>query len=444
MKIYQIPINKLLLPDYIIECLKKLKWLESNEKSIKFFQDDFILVLYGVRGSTAFSGPHHIRYGSNTTAYQIWSPKFPQDVLYLGDGGSGILEIDKYIMKKLFSNGINPFTSSQQEVARVISKINNLYTHYHYDHLHMGAPLAAIFNSNTISKTIIGGDNPKLQFTKTFKRPAFPRDFGEIQASYSFQEIHDPRASIIIFTPNGQFRVMSTSDFNNFISSGKPQIKHNKIFYNIEECMIVRCYVTDHPDPCISYRYENYDSSGEITMAVTFMTDHEIRETDDRNSYFLKHVNNSNVVYFDGQYTNDNFIPGFGHGRVEVIGKTAVKLHLENIIIGHHDPQRKDDEIDQMVECAKDCYEKENEDDKHIRFVGAADRMMVFVPGKERKRDGVVFGRMNLDKGQEYIDDIGPQSFVVSKYHGFDLTQTYMLDDLTTSFGGAKTGTVPG
>ena len=435
MKIINAPLEKILLPNYILECIKKIDWIKSDSENIQFYQDDFIVILYGVRGSTAFSGPSHFRYGSNTTCYQIWSPKLPMDILYLGDGGSGVLEIDKEIMSKLFKKNINPITATQQEVSSVISAIINTYTHYHYDHLHMGAPLSGIFNANSIPKKIIGADNPKSQFTKTFKRPSFPRDFGEIQAAYSFHEIQDPRASVLIFTPDGDFRVMTSSEFNSYLSDGKPQIKHNKIFYNIEDCIITRCYSADHPDPCSSFRYENYDKDGKLINAFTFMTDHEIRETDDRNSYFLNHVNNSDAVYFDGQYTNDNFIPGFGHGRVEVIGKTAAKLNIKNVLMGHHDPKRKDDEIDKMVELAKENYEKERgeniTEENRSRIIAAADRMMLFIPSKERGRKGIIFGRMNLEKGKEVYDEVGSQSSVISEYKSFDLTQVYQIDDYT-------------
>jgi phosphoribosyl 1,2-cyclic phosphodiesterase len=405
MKTYKINTSEILMPSYIAECLKKIEWMDHDEESISFYQDDFIMVIYGARGSTAFSGPHHIRYGSNTTSYQIWSPKLPTNMLYLGDGGSGILEIDKAVIDQCFKSGVNPFTANQKEVSKIISGVINTYTHYHYDHLHMGAPLSALFNANSIPKHIIGGDNPKKQFTKTFKRPAFPRDFGEVQASFIFHEITDPRSSVLIFTPNGEYRIMSTSDFNSFLQDGKPQIKHNRVFYNLDDCLVVRCYSADHPDPCISYRYENYNQDGELVMAVAFMTDHEIRETDDRNTYFMNHINNTDAVYFDGQYTNENFIPGFGHGRVEIIGKTAAKMNLKNILIGHHDPKRKDDEIDEMC----------------------------FIPSKQRQRKGVVFGRMNFEKGTHEIeDDIGSQSSVVSLYKSFDLTQTYQVEDYTT------------
>lgn len=437
MKTTTVPAGKILLPAYILSCLEKLDWLEKSPEGFHFYNDDFIVVLYGVRGSTAFSGPDHIRYGSNTTSYQIWSPKLPTNILYLGDGGSGVLEADKAVMHRLFAHGINPFTATTGEVSDILAAVINTYTHYHYDHLHTGAPLAGLFNANSIPKRIIGGDNPRSQFVKTFKRPAFPRDFGEVQAAYSFHDIADPRSSVLIFTPNGEYRVMSSSDFASFISSGKPQIRHNKVFYDLEDCLVVRCYAADHPDPCISYRYENYNSQGEVVMAFTFMTDHEIRETDDRNSYFINHVNDSDVVYFDGQYTAANFIPGFGHGRVEIIGETAARMNLRNVLIGHHDPKRTDSEIDAMVELAQQHYREARAaaglDPGETRIVGASDRIMVFIPSRERGRKGVVFGRMDLHKDQQTVDGIGPQATVLSQYKSFDLTQTYRLDDYTTA-----------
>jgi hypothetical protein len=444
MRTVNIPINRILMPEYVIECLAKLDWMQGDLETMRFHHDDFIIILYGVRGSTAFCGPRHIRYGSNTTAYQIWSPKLPLDILYLGDGGSGILEIDKVIINKLAMNGINPFISNYREVSSIISQIINTYTHYHYDHLHMGAPLTGIFNANSIPKQIIGGNNPRSQFAKTFKRPMFPRDFGEIQGAFSFHHIHDPRSSVIIFTPEGEYRVTSTSDFDSLLMARRQHIRQNKLFSDLDDCIVVKCHSTDHPDPCVSYRYENYDSAGKCVTAVTFLTDHEIRQTDYRNTYFLNHVKNSDAVYFDGQYTNDDFLPGFGHGRVEIIGEIAARLGLRNIVIGHHDPKRTDEEIDAMVALAQEKYEPLSEEARNsreptkARIIGASDRIMFFVPSRERQRKGIVFGRMEFHKGIEHVDDIGPQSSVVYQYKSYDLTQAYQLEDFTTEIGSAQ------
>lgn len=437
MRTHRISQDSILLPPYVLETLKTLPWLANSDGNFEFYHDDFIVVLYGVRGSTAFSGPSTIRYGANTSCYQIWSPKLPQNNLYLGDGGSGVLEIDDVIIKQLFSKKVNPFNASREEVAPHLGCVINTYSHYHYDHLHLGAPLAGIFHANGISKLIIGGDNPKSQFTKTFKRPAFPRDFGEIQAAYNFHNIEDPRSAVLVFTPNGDFREMTSSEFQTYLTQKNPQIRHQKTFFNLEDCVVVRLYNADHPDPCISFRYENYDQEGKMVSSFVYMTDHEIRETDDKNAYFQKHISGADVVYMDGQYTEKNFVPGFGHGRVEIIGQIAAKLGLPNVLIGHHDPKRTDTQIDTMIGLANQSYQEAlgaqgKSPDTHSRIVGASDRMLVFIPSPERKRKGVVFGRMNVEQGHEDLKDaIGPQASVQGNYQTFDLTQVYKLDDLT-------------
>jgi len=121
---------------------------------------------------------------------------------------------------------------------------------------------------------------------------------------------------------------------------------------------------------------------------------------------------------------------------VEIIGETAAKMNLNNVLIGHHDPKRTDDEIDEMVKVAQQHYEgalpEASENPEKSRIVAGADRMMLFIPSKERNRKGIVYGRMNLHKGVECSDEIGLQSSVVSQYKSFDLTQTYNLDDCTT------------
>ncbi|MBN8218189.1 MAG: hypothetical protein J0L75_16220 [Spirochaetes bacterium] len=200
---------------------------------------------------------------------------------------------------------------------------------------------------------------------------------------------------------------------------------------------MVRLYNADHPDPCISYRYENYDHSGRLVNAFVMVTDHEIRETDDRNAYFTRHVKDADVVYFDAQYNEKNFVPGFGHGRVEIVGAMAATLGLKNVLLGHHDPKRTDDQIDAMVEEAHAAYQARLADrGGDCRIVGASDRMMIFIPGASRGRRGVVFGRMNIDRGDATLtDDIGDQSTVVSRYQSFDLTQVYRLEDHTKQSG---------
>jgi len=426
-------ISSILLPPYIIDALKSIEWMNFSEdgEQIEFYPDDIILITYGTRGSTPFSGPECLRYGGNTTSYQIYSPKLPDNVLYLGDGGSGILEVDKAIIKKCFAQGINPFTDPKEKVAHIISDIINTYTHYHYDHLHTGAPLAGLFHADTVRKMVIGGWGPRRMFQNVFKRPIFPRDFSEIEASYSFYEIKDVRSSVIIFLPNGDFREMGISEFKNLLKQSMPQVKHKKVSHHLSDCLVAKCFPTAHPDPCISFRYESYDECNRLLSCITFMTDHDIRDTDFRENYFREQVKGCDVLYIDGQYEESNYVPGFGHGRVELIGNMAKQLELTNVAIGHHDPTREDKQIDAMVELAKEANKGGAVETK---FFGASDRMMMFSPGKSRGRKGIVIGKMDLYINGTVENGVGLSSEIKGKYGCHDLTNNYNLEDPTRKF----------
>lgn len=418
MSIINKKVKNLLLPEYITNSLSDINWINTKkdsdgDESIEFYANDLIMITYGTRGSTPFSSPECLRYGGNTTSYQIFSPKLKENYLYLGDGGSGILEIDKAVINKCFSQGVNPFTDSKEKVSSVIAEIINTYTHYHYDHLHTGAPLTGLFHSMAIRKMIIGGWAPRRVFQSVFKRPVFPRDFSEMDASYAFYEIKDVRSSVLIFLGNGDFKEMGRSEFQNLLRQNTPQIKHKKIGHDLANCVVVKCFPTAHPDPCISYRYENYNKNNEVVSCITFMSDHEIRNTDYRETYFKEQVAGSDALYIDGQYEEKNYIPGFGHGRVELIGDMAQKLKIPHVAIGHHAPTREDRQIDEMMVLAN----KSNEDSEFkSNLFGASDRMMLFVPAKERGLTGAVIGKMKLTVNNE----------------GTDLTTTYSLDDHTS------------
>lgn len=435
MKLIRKNTNKLLLPDYIIKCLSEIDWVNVNEGSdgenvIEFYDNDLLMITYGTRGSTPFSGPECLRYGGNTTSYQIYSPKLPSNYLYIGDGGSGILEIDKAIIKKCFSQGINPFVDSKEKVANVVTEVVNTYTHYHYDHLHTGAPLAGLFHSLVVRKMIIGGWGPRRMFQNVFKRPIFPRDFSEMNASYAFYQIKDPRSSVIIFLPDGDFKEMGCSEFKNLLKQNVPQIKHNKVSHDLANCVVVKCFPTCHPDPCISYRYETYNHDNQIVSSITFMTDHDIRDTDYRETYFRDQVAGCDALYIDGQYENKNYIPGFGHGRVELIGEMAQKLKVPNVAIGHHDPTREDNQIDAMIELAKAANES-SDSDFRSNILGASDRMLIFVPAKERGRKGIVIGKMDLKIGRKVEANL--TSELEGTYAYTDLTSGYSVHDHTST-----------
>ncbi len=391
--------KNIFLPDYIIDTLSNIKYIEHDKESITFYPNDIVVVFYGTRGSTSYSGREYMKYGSNTTSYQIFSPKLPVNQLYIGDGGSGVLEVSQMVINKCFAGGINPFADTKPKVAGMLKRVVNLYSHYHYDHLHMGSTLAGIFHANPVEKLIVGHDNPKLHFKNTFKHPIFPRDFSEIESAYKFFPIEDIRSTVLILLPNGDVKYIGVSMFDELITQEEPVIEDKKDSYKLDECLVVRCYPARHPDECVSYRYENYDKNGTLNTSFVFLTDHEIMDIDAKEQYFVKQVVDSDCLYIDGQYVEKDYKAGFGHGRVEVILDVAKALKVKNLLIGHHDPGRKDAELDKIIREANAKFKKKfkEEEAKDYTLIGAMDKMMLFIPDKQREHKDIIVSWMQYD-----------------------------------------------
>lgn len=387
------------LPNYIIDTLSKIKYIEHDKESITLYPNDLIIVFYGTRGSTSYSGRDYMKYGSNTTSYQVFSPKLPQNHIYIGDGGSGVLELSQMVINKCFAGGVNPFADTKLKTAEMLKRVVNLYSHYHYDHLHMGATLAGIFHANPVEKLIVGHDNPRLHFQNTFKHPIFPRDFSEIESAYNFFPIEDIRSTVLILLPNGDIKYMGVSIFDELLTQEEPLIEDKNKNYKLDECLIVRCYPARHPDNCVSYRYENYNNKGKLITSFVFLTDHEIMDIDAKEQYFVKHIINTDCLYIDGQYTEKDYKPGFGHGRVEVILDMAKALKVNNLVIGHHDPGRKDADLDNIIKEANINFKKKFKEDeaKKYTLIGAMDKMMLFIPDKNRGHKDIIVSWMQYD-----------------------------------------------
>lgn len=432
MKLINIRKDKLLLPKYIIDCISNIKWIDSDDEKITFYPNDLVVIYYGTRGSTSYSSYKHIIHGANTTNHQLFSPKLPTNILYLQDGGSGILEISNVVVGICFSKGVDPFKKKNEDkVQEIIKSVILLITHYHLDHLDFGIPFGGLFHAPTIYKYIIGYGKPRDRFKETFKHPSFPVDFREIKSHYNFNDIDDIRSIIIIYLPNGEFKMMDVSDFDDLISDKNPQIRHKNVSYNLDSCIPVKCWETNHPDPTISYRYENYNNDGSLQNSLVTLTDHELIREDAKNVYFQRHLQNTNFLYIDGQYSKADYMSGFGHGRVEIIAEIVKEFDLKNVAIGHHNPTRTDDEIGKMIKNANDIRKLIGGSDD-IKIFGASDRMSIVIPDPIRGRKGIVVGRMSLEKGEPIKDLIGEQNTVVENYKNFDLTETYKIEDRTS------------
>ena len=196
-------------------------------------------------------------------------------------------------------------------------------------------------------------------------------------------------------------------------------------------------------------RFETYDESGKLMNSMGFMTDHEIMEEDALNWDFKAHTMGTDYIYIDGQYDNDDFISGFGHGRTPMIGRVGAKLGWQNVGIGHHNPTDSDTRIDIKVneaniermkilkELAKNKDSKDNIDENiSLPYFGVMDRMAIIIPDKNRGLKGIVICRTNVIPGETIQDSIGDKNTIKQVYDSFDFTkhftEEYIIEDRTS------------
>lgn len=234
--------------------------------------------------------------GGNTACVEIRADK---KILIL-DMGSGIKNLGKALMR-----ATPPKTRLELHI---------LVSHTHWDHI-MGFPFftPAYLPSVTLN---FYHCHPNL------------RERLEMQQDYRFFPV----------------RLDQMAAQKNFI-----QLEHNGEFTlgNI----IIKNIPLNHPGGSFAYRIEYEGKS------VVYATDSEFKKVDSQsNQNFLQFFHNADLLIFDAQYTFEEAIhkEDWGHSSALIALEMAVRAGVKHLILFHHDPDRTDEEIEEMLERALD------------------------------------------------------------------------------------------
>jgi GAF domain len=74
---------------------------------------------------------------------------------------------------------------------------------------------------------------------------------------------------------------------------------------------------------------------------------------------------------------------GWGHGSIEYVTDIAIAADVKQLVIFHHDPQRTDDQVEELVELAQKRAENAG---SSLKILAAADRAEFCLPKKEGTR----------------------------------------------------------
>lgn len=276
---------------------------------------------WGVRGSIPCPGPHTVKYGGNTPCIEVRFEDTGR--LMIIDAGSGIRELGLHMMAHDLPKG--PINT---EI---------FLTHTHWDHI-MGFPF---FTPIYVPRTTI-----KIYGPVTYEDEPLEKIVGG-QLSYRY-------------FPVRQAELASRIEYI--------ALKEQRL--DLGDGIKVTTKYLNHPVLCLGYRFE----VGEKTLCTAFDTEpfrnvfstspddpsydeavamegeQVAREENQRISEFFK---GADLLVYDAQYTEKEYEAskrGWGHSPMEYAIATAVQAGVRRLALFHHEPVRKDGDIDDLAD----------------------------------------------------------------------------------------------
>ncbi|TWI89442.1 phosphoribosyl 1,2-cyclic phosphodiesterase [Roseibium hamelinense] len=259
--------------------------------------DQFYLKCWGARGSTPTPGASTLRYGGETTCFEIRAG----DSLVMVDCGSGARNLGFEICD-----------------ATPI-KFDLLFTHTHLDHI-CGLP---------------------------FFKPAFHPNY-QVNAWAGHFEDNSTSLSDIVS------RIMSPPIFPlaakslkglSFLTfeAGQPLPR--------DDGLVIHTMRLNHPGGACGYRLEFNGKS------ICIITDHE-HGNPEVDAALPDFVRNADIMIYDAMFTDDEYetYKGWGHSTWQKAVELAGQANVKTPVLFHHDPRRSDDELDEIGMAASAAY----------------------------------------------------------------------------------------
>lgn len=259
---------------------------------------DVTVRCWGTRGSIPSPGPQTVRYGGNTTCFEVRH----HGMRLIFDAGSGIRPLGMDLVEK----GPN--------------QIHIFLTHFHWDHI-QGFPFFAPFYDEEDTIKVVGPKQQDIDVQNLFAGQMgpiyFPVPFSVVAAAIEFEHL-------------------------------------NAGTYEIGDAVLSVMRVK-HPSFVVGYRIE---VGGK---AICFIPDNEMEGTgyevgEGWPQRIRDFVGDADLLIHDAMYTEEEYRTraGWGHSTFEQSVRLAEEGGVERLLLFHHDPVRSDDELDVIVSRLRD------------------------------------------------------------------------------------------
>jgi len=278
---------------------------------------------WGVRGSIPTPGPETVKYGGNTTCIEV---RLNDGRIIIIGAGSGIRALgNKLVIEDMKKGPLD---------------IDILLSHTHWDHI-MGFPFfTPIFipkNKIRVHGPVnIGDENLESIVAGQMSYNYFPVKADELSAQITYEILGEKTFKLYDDV------TISTRILNHPIID---------LGYRIEADGAVLVTVYDH-EPFRNLfegnpEDEDYDEQAKMEGEKAAL------ENNLRINQFMR---GADLLIHDAQYTRKEYLTskiGWGHSPMEYVVKNSILSGVKKLALFHHDPTRKDAELDLLEKIIK-------------------------------------------------------------------------------------------
>jgi len=296
---------------------------------------------WGVRGSVPVPGPETLRYGGNTSCVEV---RVGRETIIL-DAGTGLRELGRALLRRPEPEAEN---------------LSILISHTHWDHI-QGFPFFAPAYQARQSIRIVGrrGSQASLRHTiaAAVESPFFPVALPDMPGHISFQELRRP-----------EFRLGSLR-----VSTAPLRHPGGGIAFRFASRTGTLAYVPDHEIPC-----PGPDDPSVLGWPV-------------QSPAMTRLIQGVDLLIHDAQYTPAEYAArrGWGHSCTDAVVRTAAAAGVKWLMLFHHDPERTDRQLDQVVRAARRLGRDLG---SPMRIDAAREGLEISLPGRRPRRRGPACG----------------------------------------------------